>query len=142
MRTFPGWRQVGRVMRWARQQDGVTHTVEPDAWHGHEWDRNSADIVRAGNRGGTGFGFIVDLADGRVVSTAGLNAAEALGVLAALDLIPAELAEVRDERYGRCLTCGGVLFWRPESCDLPGRWRHLDKRAYRDFGVHRAEVAG
>lgn len=96
MMTFDGWRAVGRAMRWARQQDGVTVTHDGDAWFGHEWDRNSMDVVRLGGRGNRqGYGVMVSLADGRHVESAGLDAATALRVLAALDLIPAELADPR-----------------------------------------------
>ena len=97
MKIFQGWREVGRAMRWARQQDGVD--VKRDriettgqllfAWY-------------AGNRTAVYVSFFPasDPADvafevpGAYISRSTFDdAATALRVLAALDLIPAELAE-------------------------------------------------
>lgn len=91
MRTFPGWRAVGRAMRDARQQEGVTVTHDPNAWHGHEWVRNSADTVSV-HTGPHSCSLMVDLAGGRHLEAGGMDAATVLRVLAALDLIPDHLA--------------------------------------------------
>jgi hypothetical protein len=97
MRTFPGWREVGRAMRWARQQDGVTvERLRDDEtgriswlWHG----RNgliTADYFPASDPAET----TIETGDTYIDRARFEDGATALRVLAALDLIPAELAEV------------------------------------------------
>lgn len=143
MKPFPGWRAAGRAMQWARQQDGVTVERDRDgAWVSRRWrSGDPADHVELGGAGSLAHSLTIDLADGRYIESAHLPAVEVLRVLAALGLIPDELAQVRDERYARCVTCNGVLYWRAGRHGLPDRWGHLDRRAYLDGGTHRAEVA-
>lgn len=94
--------------------------------------------LRVGGRFGIqGYGLMVSLADGRHLESTGLTAIDMLRVLAALDLIPAELAEVRDERYGRCETCGEPCTWDSGHGTWEPRWLHLDP--FRGQG-HRAEI--
>jgi hypothetical protein len=148
MKTFANWRSVGRAMLEARRRQGVVvdaktvvglAAVTDIRWrfldravitmviatHAVGYDRTDVEISRR---------------DAKLTFYGVSDAAEILRVLAALDLIPADLAEVRDERYARCV-CKRVLFWRPETPELPARWRHLDRRAYIEHGLHRAEVA-
>lgn len=136
MRTFAGWRAVGRAMLDARRREGVTVTHDPDAWHGHEWVRNSADTVSV-HTGQRGCSVTVDLAGGRHVESGGMDAATVLRVLAALDLVPADIAYAADERYGRCQVCRELAQWVPPSGQFAGRWCHLDP----DRPYHRPEVA-
>jgi hypothetical protein len=94
MKTFSGWRAVGRAMRWARQQDGVECRREDEGvWITHIWrSGDPADHVELGGAGTLAYSLTIDLADGRYIEGVHLPAAEILRVLAALDLIPAELA--------------------------------------------------
>lgn len=136
MKTFPHWRSVGRAMFDARRREGVTVTRHPDAWHGYEWDRGSADLVSV-HTGQRGCSLMVDLAGGRHLESGGMDATSALRVLAALDLIPADIAYAADERYGRCVKCGRLAQWVPAEGQFAARWCHLDPtRPY-----HKPEVA-
>lgn len=97
MLTFPGWRAVGRAMRWARQQDGIQGPAAFEWPFGREYvwgwylDGQTVRVIVT-----WGIGFSVSLRGPRVVQLEGRDAVETLRVLAALDLIPAELAEVAD----------------------------------------------
>ncbi|HEX5772222.1 MAG TPA: hypothetical protein VFY11_14780 [Nocardioidaceae bacterium] len=141
MKIFPNWRAVGRAMLDARRREGVTVTRYPDAWHGYEWDRNSADTVSV-HTGQRGCSLMVDLAGGRHLEAGGMDAATVLRVLAALDLIPDHLAYAADERYGRCGRCGRLAQWWPAEAGSPARWVHVSPRLASDgLGYHRPEVA-
>ena len=138
MRIFPGWRAVGRAMLDARRREGVTVTRDPDAWHGYEWDRDSADTVSV-HTGQRGCSLMVDLAGGRHLEAGGMDAATALRVLAALDLIPDQLAAGPDERYGRCQVCGRVArLWNDFA---EPRWVHIQPWAVTGPHAHRAVIA-
>lgn len=144
MNTFPGWRSVGRAMRLARRQDGVTVSREDNGtWITHTWrygDR--ADHVELGGAGTLAYSLTVDLADGRYLEASRLPAAEILRVLAALGLLPREIAEMRDERYGRCEKCGERCVWVPAAEPFEPRWVHADRiRVWAEHGAHLAEVA-
>jgi len=119
-RIFPGWREVGRAMRWARQQDGVTfdRTTMRNVWH---FDLPPSIHVDHRWRGGDGREVLVShssilksvdvsVGDGRNGwdSTYNDDAAQVLRVLVALDLIPAELAEAPkvEAARSRCRHCG------------------------------------
>lgn len=147
MRIFPGWRAVGRVMRWARQQDGVTHnrTVMLDSLDettiDHLWSRDngfSVWITWSPSR------ELIDIRAGGAVSECSLsdwdNAAQALRVLAALNLIPAHLAAAEDERYGRCVKCDRTVRWWHEP-PFTARWVHVQPWAVTGPAAHLAEVA-
>lgn len=153
MRTFPGWRAVGRAMLDARRREGVTaprvlRDNERDSMHIQlAWTFQDGRTVelwrwRSGDGG-------IDLAvkpapgPGRPGMFAGLDrlgdAATALRVLGALGLIPDHLANAVDDE--QCATCGSVLHWWPPEGRSPGRWQHLDVKKWAAIGPHRAEVA-
>ena len=92
MKTFPGWREVGRAMRWSRQQDGVQRSTiaERGCLAEARWSDLDADLTVLPR----GLMRVSVVADGAVVTLRRPSATRVLGVLAALDLIPAELAEV------------------------------------------------
>jgi hypothetical protein len=142
MKPFPGWRNVGRAMRWARQQDGVTVAVDDEGFRVVDirW-RRGRDSVIVQHFPGLDMASVSVKADGSTFHQNNADAVRTLRVLAALKLIPAGLAE-RDERYGRCVKCKNVLFWRAGRDELPDRWGHVDRRAYIAFGTHRAEAVG
>lgn len=97
MNTFPGWRAVGRAMRWARQQDGIGYATRERSFGRHHvwgWRANGQTIeiritwgisTELHGRGPIRFMFEE------------LTATQALRVLAALDLLPAELAAERTD---------------------------------------------
>jgi hypothetical protein len=89
MRTFTGWREVGRAMRWARQQGGVT--VDPIKYRWHDDFSRSLEIKIYNVHS-----VVVEVnpEDSTWSAVGAIDAATILRVLAALDLIPAELAEV------------------------------------------------
>jgi hypothetical protein len=103
MKAPANWRAVGQAMRWARQQEGVTvrRMVVDNSWPvtiDLEWKRpdgHSVLVTWATNR------EWVDVYAGGPVDDVHMSncgdAATVLRVLAALDLIPAELAQVHDE---------------------------------------------
>lgn len=150
MITFPNWRNVGLAMRWARQQahiqaDATTMTsivkVTDNRWrsvpngtrvmarHAVGYDRTDVEVGRKD----------LDLTFFGVA-----DAAEVLRVLAALGLIPNEIAYAAEERYGRCAKCDQLVRWSPPSGDLwPGRWFHVHDRdeQFTDYADHLAEVA-
>lgn len=138
MRIFPGWRAVGRAMLDARRREGVTVTRYPDAWHGYEWDRNSADTVSV-HTGQRGCSLMVDLAGGRHLEAGGMDAATVLRVLAALELIDARIAYAPDERYGRCEVCGRLAEWWAAEAGAEDRWVHAEPWLVTDH--HNAVVA-
>lgn len=139
MKTFPGWRNVGRVMRWARQQLGTTVERSRDEHSGERvitWSRELDYIVIAFD--GDTYQLGIDTEDNWLTDGHFESASAVLRVLAALDLIPAHLAEGDDERYRRCETCGRMAQWAPPAGPFAERWCHLDpKRPY-----HKPEVAG
>jgi hypothetical protein len=97
VKTFPGWRAVGRAMRWARQQDGVRQEIEHAAVaRQHRWYGPGRDGSIVGVTWGGPLTHDVDIyvAGGGEHELVEPTAAQALRVLAAFDLIPAELAEV------------------------------------------------
>lgn len=152
MKTFPHWRNVGRAMLDARRREGATaprvlRDNERDSMHIQlAWTFQDGRTVelwrwRSGDGG-------IDLAvkpapgPGRPGMFAGLDrlgdAATALRVLAALDLIPADIAYAADERYGRCVKCDRLAQWVPAEGQFAARWCHLDPtRPY-----HKPEVTG
>lgn len=139
MKTFPHWRAVGRVMRWARQQDGVT--VKPPTRGAGIRIRVYRDPMGAIVQTCTSPGSTwLKTYTGRVGSAdvTPNTAAEGLRVLAALDLIPADIAYGPDERYGRCLRCGRRARWWDDP--LAARWVH-DLRLAWTGDPHQAEVA-
>lgn len=110
MKTFTGWRAVGRAMRWARQQDAITY------------DRTIGDLAIDLRWTAEGRYVLVELHPGQPCITVDIStgttywsgattdAAELLRVLAALDLIPAELATDRHRQrvchIAVCDDCG------------------------------------
>jgi hypothetical protein len=127
MRIFPGWRSVGRAMLEARRREGVTverpkrvgmvsirtyrgpadAVVQVKHYHQAAWFKTFSGITGA-------------------TSVDPNHAAEALRVLAALDLIPADIAYAADERYGKCTRCGRLAQWVPQAGPFAARWCHLD----------------
>lgn len=139
MKTFSHWRNVGRAMLDARRREGVTverpkrvgmvlirtyrgpqdAVVQVKHYHQSAWFKTYSGVTGS-------------------TSVDPNSAAEALRVLAALDLIPADIAYAADERYGRCVRCGRLARWWDD--ELGARWVHVDvMAAFRDS--HRAEVA-
>jgi hypothetical protein len=127
VKTFSHWRNVGRAMLEARRREGVT--VEP----GGAWRRGDTRVLVTDSRRG----LIIDLPEGRYLDTGHLDAGQVLRVLAALDLIRADIAYAADERYGRCVRCGRPAQWVPPEGQFAARWCHLDPK--RPF--HKPEVA-
>jgi hypothetical protein len=140
MKTFTGWRAVGRVMWYARKQEDVERTVIGENGRLIEmtWRGPGHSYVGVVDLGGEAVSLTLASRTGGLVDGDKLTAAEALGVLAALGLIPDELARVRDERYGRCKTCGELCTWDSGHDMWVPRWLHCDP--FRGQG-HRAEVA-
>lgn len=140
MKTFPNWRAVGAAMRWARQQHAQVDTLTSDWLTDTRWRLGGID-VRVGR---------TDIAEGNDLRISGdgldiwidqVDVARALRVLAALDLIPAHLADARDERYGRCQKCGRVARWWDDGPGFEPRWVHINPVAVSGPAAHRAEVA-
>jgi hypothetical protein len=140
MKTFSHWRNVGRAMLDARRL-GSTFSIDTEglglaayrwAYSARRvmvqtWEDSGEFIVEARTPAGTRL---------RQLTT---SPAEALRVLAALDLIPADIAYAADERYGRCVRCKRLARWWDD--ELGARWVHVDvMAAFRDS--HRAEVVG
>jgi hypothetical protein len=140
MVIFPGWRAAGLVMLDARRR-GIKRSHDPDAWHGYEWVRDSADTVSV--HVGQQCSVWVDMSGGGHLEAGEMDAVTVLRVLAALDLIPAHLAEGPDERYGRCATCDRVARWWPAEAGADNRWVHVIGGAERfaDYPYHPVEVA-
>jgi hypothetical protein len=140
MRTFDGWRAVGRAMRWARQQPDVafsrTHRDRPVRlrWDG---DFNRSVLVKLYNARN----ITVELGteDSPWNAVGEFDAPTLLRILAALDLIPAELAEP-SPRYGRCTRCGRIAEWAEPTRQFAGRWCHL--RPERPFHVPEVQPPG
>jgi hypothetical protein len=144
MTTFPHWRNVGRAMRWARQQQGVTVEMPtPKILIRSRVYRGPDDVIVKVNTlpSSTWFETYTGIVGSAKVNPN--NAAEALRVLAALDLIPADLAYGPDERYGRCVKCDRLAQWWPAEAGAEDRWVHVIKGHERfiDYPNHRAEVA-
>jgi hypothetical protein len=145
MVIFPHWRAVGRAMLQARRREGVT--VERDnkivgcvlmRYHTYRGPADALVVVKHFEQSTT-----FDTYSG-VTGSANVypnSAAEALRLLAALDLIPAHLAEGPDERYGRCVKCGRLT--RRWDDFGTTRWVHVIGGAERfaDYPYHPAEVA-
>jgi hypothetical protein len=130
VKTFANWRNVGLAMLEARRREGVT--VEP----GGAWRRGDARVLVTDSRRG----LIIDLPEGRYLDTGHLDAGQALRVLAALELIPADIAYAADERYGRCEVpgCGRLARWWPGEAEAEPRWVHTEPWLVTDH--HTAEV--
>jgi hypothetical protein len=127
VKLFANWRNVGRAMLDARRREGVTvNTVS-----GHKtWQ---ADVGTVEARPSSTSGLLVDVYKADYTATnfwPVRDAAEVLRVLAALDLIPADIAYAADERYGRCEVPGCeriARWWHPEG-GADGRWVHHPTR--------------
>ncbi len=138
MKLIPNWRNVGRAMLDARRREGVTverpkrvgmvlirayrgpqdAVVQVKHYHQSAWFKTYSGVTGA-------------------TSVDPNSAAEALRVLAALDLIPADIAYAADERYGRCVQCDELAQWVPAEGQFAARWCHRDPtRPY-----HKPEVA-
>src|SRR4051812_39596641 len=110
MKTFDGWRAVGRAMRWARRQDGVTVERVARADVRARIYRSPEDkIVWVSSLPGSTWFRTYSGRVGSAECTPNA-AAEGLRVLAALDLIPAELATDRHRQrvchIAVCDDCG------------------------------------
>lgn len=96
--TFPGWRAVGRALRWARQQQ-IPRTLIRDETDQHlielSWHRGG-HLVSFCDTGGQ-IDLMVLPADGGDVRGDDLDGHQVVGLLAGLRLIPAWLAEVVTE---------------------------------------------
>lgn len=103
MRIFPGWREVGQAMRWARRQKGVTytrtffegtmHAQRPKTmFTDNRWrrDDHSAEVMVSHAEGADGLDVRIDSGRSRCELT-DLDAATVLRLLVALDLTPAHL---------------------------------------------------
>lgn len=147
------WRNLGRAMRWARQQEGVT---APRTALDNRRDAPAVELTWQREDGLTvslwrlrSNRLLPDLSinfpdrpdgSGKVSGIDGVDSAtEALRVLAALELIPVEIAYAADERYGRCQACGRMARWWADL-DTPS-WVHIQPWAVTGPAAHRAEVA-
>jgi hypothetical protein len=146
VKTFSHWRAVGRAMRWARQQPHIqadsTTIVDLAKVTDNRW-RSVPNGTRVVARHAVGYDR-TDVEVGRkdldLTFFGVADAAEVLRVLAALKLIPADIAYAADERYGRCVKCGRLAQWWHDSPFFP-RWVHVPPLSAARPGVHRAEVA-
>ena len=100
MKTFPNWRMVGRAMRWAREQDGVTYerTNADDPWAGpirhHKWAGSDDRAVLVTCNPALAEVWISAGTSERYASlTNWIDGQAALRVLVALDLIDEGLAD-------------------------------------------------
>lgn len=130
-------------MRWARQQDGVIQgpaTFDQPFGREYVWGWYAdGQTVRVNIT--WGIGFIIALRGPRVVRIEqGIGPAEVLRVLAALDLIPNELAEP-GERYARCEKCRLICRWDEGHGLWEPRWLHTDPIEAWSHGPHHPEVA-
>lgn len=132
MRIFIGWRAVGAAMLEARRRQGVrpvvtsgglADTTESRWYLGGvmvsanrltEWPERVDVEIRVGDT-------VQQVT--HVTMWPAPNADTVLRVLAALKLIPAEIAYADDERYGRCKHCKGVVR-RVANEGWPVRWNH------------------
>lgn len=142
MRTFPGWRAVGRAMLDARRREGVS--VERPKRVGVviiRTYRGPADAVVQVKHYQQAAWFKTFSGITGSTNVYPNSAGEALRVLAALDLIPAHLADGPDERYGRCEVPGCRLLaeWWPVEAEAEPRWVHVEPWLVTDH--HRPEVA-
>jgi hypothetical protein len=142
VKTFSNWRNVGRAMRWARQQEGV---IQGPATFGQPFGREYvwgwyADGQTVRVHITWGIGYAVTLHGPRLASiTQGVKPAQVLRILAALELIPADIAYAADERYGRCVRCGLLAEWWAAEAGAEDRWVHAEPWLVTDH--HQAEVA-
>lgn len=142
MIPFPGWRNVGLTMRALRQQEGV----QGPAIKNHPFGRSyswgwpkTGQVVTVTVTWGIAYSITSrGPLDFRLNNP---TSQHALRVLAALELIPANIAYAAEERYGRCKR---LTEWSPPAGDLwPGRWFHVHDRdeQFTGFADHLAEVA-
>jgi hypothetical protein len=159
VKTFPMWRAVGRAMLDARRREGVTAPrVALDEHRGRYYtaliwklaDERTVELWwRHSGRGRVDLAVkYPEKAPGESTPFTGMDniesAATALRVLAALDLIPVDIAYAADERYGKCEVPGCrriARWWRPEG-GAAGRWVHHPPRpALPGRNTHQAVVA-
>jgi hypothetical protein len=137
MKTFPHWRNVGRAMLDARRQEGVTvERVRVPGARYHVWARGDTKVTVDHTEHSAGFAFEDPNSQFEQFHA---DAAEALRVLAALELIPADIAYAADERYGRCERCGLLAQWWPAEAEAGERWVHVTRLRF-DLNPHPAEV--
>lgn len=143
MKPFPNWRNVGRAMLDARRRKNVRSVVTTISGVfakdliEHCWDTASVTVTAQHVPGGSAVDLRVTKTDVEFKAWGVTDPAEVLRVLAALDLVPADIAYAADERYGRCQVCGELAQWVPPSGQFAGRWCHLNP----DRPYHRPEVA-
>lgn len=144
LRAFPGWRAAGLAMVWARRQGAVVKRkaleLDPGNLTDHSWSLNHAALTVSGMSWREPTEVVID-AGAVHIEMDSADVATVLRLLAALNLIPAELAEP-SERYGRCVTCGQLCRW-DEGHDLwTPRWLHCDPvEVWATSTQHLAEVA-
>lgn len=142
MKLVPNWRNVGRAMLDARRQDGVTVTLKRYQ-HGYGSYRmftwNGPDRQRVTVGSVLNSEHLTAIAGDRHCDL-DADAATVLRVLAALELIPADIAYAADERYGRCERCGLLAQWWPAEAEAGERWVHVTRLRF-DLNPHPAEVA-
>lgn len=140
MKPFPGWRAVGHAMRWARQQDGVTvgHSRNEFNERVITWWRDTDMVTIEFDR--DTYQLSIDGDDNWLTDGHFESAGAVLRVLAALDLIPAHLADApAEQRYDTCAVCGRtVRLWNDFATP---RWVHVKPAAVTGPNAHRAEVA-
>jgi hypothetical protein len=153
VKLFPNWRNVGRAMLDARRREGITgpRTVLDNRRGAPAveltWEREDGLEVRLWRlRSGwrrPDLGIRFPERDDDTSLFAGMdgidNAGQVLRVLAALDLIPADIAYAADERYGRCKRCGLLAQWWPAEAEAGERWVHVTRLRF-DLNPHPAEV--
>jgi hypothetical protein len=141
VKLFPHWRNVGRAMLEARRREGVTGPLTAQE-NTHNWnlveltwtheDGRSVEISWRKGEAAVWVDVRRKPRRGLPANMAGLvdidDAATVLRVLAALELIPADIAYAADERYGRCQVCGSLAFWVSEPDPWGPGWYHYPPR--------------
>jgi hypothetical protein len=159
VKTFSHWRAVGRAMLDARRREGVTapRTAVDNGDHestglGLTWKRADGLTVelwwlRIGSNVDVAVKYPHEWTESRpygqfVGVDNASNAATVLRVLAALELIRADIAYAADERYGRCVKCGRLAQWWPAEACSPARWVHVydDDERFVDYANHQPVV--
>jgi hypothetical protein len=142
VKTFANWRNVGRAMLDARRLGSAfqidTEVPETTAYR---WAYSARRVMLQTWSGAQDFTVEARTPAGSRLRIHTASAAEALRVLAALELIPADIAYAADERYGRCEACGLLAQWWPAEAGAEDRWVHVSPWPADGHGYHQPEVA-
>lgn len=141
MKTFPHWRAVGRAMLDARRRGFTPERVKAGHWTRFTWDQDGTGVTIYVRPDRPVCQFVADFGKGWINRSTFDDAATVLRVLAALELIPADIAYAADERYGRCVKCGLLAQWWPAEAESGERWVHVSPWPADGHTYHRPEVA-